>query len=293
VAWGTTPSTMYYNPCRTGEIDNNIFDVASDVTVTIRLRSFDALDRFTETTSFYDWEVKQYYNFIPNGLISMTFTADALLHREASTVTAWMGVAITALVFSIWELALRLRALRKITILKARRAKERAALEKKMNESRPIADASVESRGGKSRKTGAGTDSTSADDQPTGRLRLRGEQCAKWKMDLRNSMGKSWTLWAIGVDVLTIVFLVDKLLSAQRDDIFDEIQPGMRLFSFHCLEPGRTQDDRHQLKRRRCERFRRFGRLRRTTRERPQQALSAYTTSQPIIQWSNHEVHAG
>jgi hypothetical protein len=213
VAWGTTPSTMYYNPCRTGEIDNNIFDVASDVTVTIRLRSFDALDRFTETTSFYDWEVKQYYNFIPNGLISMTFTADALLHREASTVTAWMGVAITALVFSIWELALRLRALRKITILKARRAKERAALEKKMNESRPIADASVESRGGKSRKTGAGTDSTSDDDQPTGRLRLRGEQCAKWKMDLRNSMGKSWTLWAIGVDVLTIVFLVDKLLS--------------------------------------------------------------------------------
>lgn len=49
----------------------------------------------------------------------------------------------------------------------------------------------------------------STEDDPD---RTRAATATRWKMDLRNSMGKSWTQWALAIDTLALIFVVDKIL---------------------------------------------------------------------------------
>lgn len=185
VDWQDGGGTRWYGPCRREAMDNSIFDVVSTLSISVRVRSVDHNDQYTRTLTEYDWDIEQLYDFNPNGLITIEMDAVSTMTRHAESVTPWMWCTVALILFTIWDVVLRMRAFVKIRSLKAKREAEKRAQ----------SDSSS---------------SSSTDDAE----RQAAERASKWKLDLRESMGQSWTIWALWADLLTLAFALDLLFGA-------------------------------------------------------------------------------
>jgi hypothetical protein len=212
-------SAKHFLPCRTASVSESVFDLADTATVTFQLRSVVRADALTGRSTVYEWTVQQRYNFIPNGLVTLTIVVRATKRRNATEFTVWQWAIIATIIFSTWDLVLRVRAHSKIRRIKFARAARKLALRAAKEERRRErhhhhghrqSDGGADGSSCSSWESGGDgsscTSSSSDDDETRGGGVRRQDEASRWRKLQRNSMGQSWTRLAIVMDLCAIVF---------------------------------------------------------------------------------------